>query len=53
MIDARYASIKCQCGALFQALCQAELEDGSALVDWEEEATAQAYHEHLLVCVGG
>jgi hypothetical protein len=54
MVDEKYAAITCQCGQRFQVLAAAiEQEDGAVATDWDEQATAGAYHAHLATCGGG
>ena len=52
MVDEKYASITCQCGQRFQVLAAIEQEDGAVATDWDEQATAAAYHMHLEACGG-
>lgn len=50
-MDENYAYLTCQCGAKFQVLktVTQSNDDGEAIdvTDWDEEATAKAFNEHV------
>ena len=51
--DERFARITCSCGAIIQVLKEVEEDQDGELVtylDWDEEATAAIYQEHLPTC---
>ncbi len=41
------AHLTCKCGQKFQVLKTVVNEDGEESTDWDEEATAKAFSEHV------